>query len=58
MSQSIQKLWSDERLLNVIEQFIGPDIAGHPVWNLRSKTPKNEATTVPWHQGNDCEILD
>ena len=24
---------------------------GHPVWNLRTKTPQNEATTVPWHQG-------
>ena len=25
---------------------------GHPVWNLRTKTPKNEQTTVPWHQDN------
>ena len=23
--------------LNVIEQFIGAEIAGHPVWNLRTK---------------------
>ena len=45
-------MWTNERLLNVIEQLIGPEIAGHPVWNLRTKTPQNEATTVPWHQGN------
>lgn len=24
----IRKLWSNERLLNVVEQLIGPDIAG------------------------------
>merc|ERR1712110_1348440 len=29
---------------------------GHPVWNLRTKTPQNEATTVPWHQ--DSAYLD
>ena len=45
-------LWSSEKLLNIIEQFIGPEIAGHPVWNLRAKTPVNEQTTVPWHQDN------
>ena len=25
---------------------------GHPVWNLRTKTPQTEQTTVPWHQDN------
>ena len=45
-------LWSNERLLNAVEQFIGPNIAGHPVWNLRTKTPVNEETTSPWHQDN------
>lgn len=47
-----QQLWENERLLNVVEQFLGPDIAGHPVWNLRTKTPCNEEVTVPWHQDN------
>ncbi len=47
-----RNLWSNERLLNIVEQFIGPEIAGHPVWNLRAKTPVNEQTTVPWHQDN------
>eukprot|EP01116_Phalansterium_solitarium_P017667 TRINITY_DN4408_c0_g1_i1.p1 TRINITY_DN4408_c0_g1~~TRINITY_DN4408_c0_g1_i1.p1 ORF type:complete len:339 (-),score=89.76 TRINITY_DN4408_c0_g1_i1:83-1099(-) len=43
-------LWSNPRLLDVIEQLIGPEIAGHPVWNLRTKTPNNPSVTVPWHQ--------
>ena len=43
-------LWSCEKLLNMAEQVLGPDVAGHPVWNLRVKTPNNEATLVPWHQ--------
>ena len=47
-----QKLWSCDRLLNIIEQLIGPNIAGSPNWNLRPKTPDNEEATVPWHQDN------
>jgi hypothetical protein len=35
--KEIADLWTNERLLNVVEQFIGPEIAGHPVWNIRSK---------------------
>jgi len=39
-------------MLNLVEQLLGTaDIEGHPVWNLRTKTPQNEATNVPWHQG-------
>ena len=35
-----------------MEQLLGTqEIMGHPVWNSRTKTPKNEATVVPWHQG-------
>lgn len=56
LPQAFKDLWTNERLLNVVEQLIGPDIAGHPVWNLRTKTPQNEATTVPWHQ--DTAYLD
>ncbi|XP_062616942.1 uncharacterized protein LOC134278659 [Saccostrea cucullata] len=50
LPQAFRDLWSNDRLLNVIEQLIGPDIATSPVWNLRTKTPKNNATIVPWHQ--------
>ncbi|XP_069117186.1 phytanoyl-CoA dioxygenase domain-containing protein 1 homolog [Argopecten irradians] len=56
ISQAFKDLWTNERLLNVIEQLIGPEIAGHPLWNLRTKIPQNEATTVPWHQ--DSAYLD
>merc|ERR1711971_971308 len=28
----------------------GTQIGGHPVWNIRCKTPDNEEATVPWHQ--------
>ena len=38
------------KLLDIVEQMLGSEIAGHPVWNLRSKTPKNPLVTVPWHQ--------
>ena len=37
LPKAFQDLWSDERLLNVAEQIVGPEIAGHPVWNLRTK---------------------
>lgn len=33
-------------------QLLGPDIAGHPVWNLRSKAPQQAEMNVPWHQDN------
>lgn len=54
--KAFKDLWCNERLLNVIEQLIGPDIAGNPAWNLRTKVPRNIVTTVPWHQ--DVSYLD
>ena len=33
-----------------MENWGGPDISGHPVWNIRSKTPNTVRMTVPWHQ--------
>eukprot|EP00058_Branchiostoma_floridae_P003702 XP_002589190.1 hypothetical protein BRAFLDRAFT_74653 [Branchiostoma floridae] len=30
-------LWVNDRLLNVMEQLVGPEIAGNPLWNLRPK---------------------
>ncbi|KAI6655003.1 hypothetical protein LOD99_2292 [Oopsacas minuta] len=38
------------KLLSIAKQIIGPEVGAHPVWNLRSKTPKKEETVVPWHQ--------
>ena len=42
-------LWGSTELLELVEQILG-GMAGHPVWNLRSKTPLNPLATVPWHQ--------
>ncbi|XP_074649271.1 uncharacterized protein LOC141904564 [Tubulanus polymorphus] len=56
LPQPLKDLWTNERLLNVVEQLIGPEIGGHPVWNIRVKCPQNEATVVPWHQ--DSAYLD
>ncbi|VDI18198.1 Hypothetical predicted protein, partial [Mytilus galloprovincialis] len=50
LPQAFRNLWGNEKLLNLIEQVLGPEIAGMPNWNFRDKTPHNEATTVPWHQ--------
>jgi Phytanoyl-CoA dioxygenase (PhyH) len=50
LGPQLARLWSDPRLLDIVEQFIGADIAGHPVWNIRSKTPDTRLMTVPWHQ--------
>lgn len=50
MPSAFQNLWSHESLLGVAEQMLGPDIAGHPVWNLRTKVPAfDQATVVKSH---------
>ena len=50
LKPALAHLWASPKLLDIVEQIIGPDIAGHPVWNIRSKTPTNPLATVPWHQ--------
>jgi hypothetical protein len=58
------KLFMNEKSLNIMQQLLGPEIAGHPVWNIRAKVPNNitgdetdaDAHTVPWHQ--DCAYLE
>ncbi len=50
LGQALADLWGSKELLDVVEQILGPEIAGHPVWNLRTKTPLNPLATVPWHQ--------
>lgn len=50
LGQPLADLWASQELLDVVEQILGPEIAGHPVWNLRTKTPLNPLATVPWHQ--------
>ena len=50
-------LWSNDTLLSIAKQLLGPNIAGHPVWNLRTKVPVQEQVTVPWHQDTACNIF-
>ena len=35
------RLWTHPILLNAAIQVLGPTIAGHPVWNLRTKVVIN-----------------
>lgn len=56
MGPHLARLWTDPRLLDVVEQVLpapassDDSLAGHPVWNLRPKSPGNNLATVPWHQ--------
>jgi hypothetical protein len=50
LAPELAELWSSKKLLDIIEQIVGPEVAGHPVWNIRAKTPSNPLATVPWHQ--------
>lgn len=50
LPKRLAELWSNDALIEMIAQIIGPDIAGHPIWNIRSKTPQTQRMTVPWHQ--------
>ena len=37
---ALAKLWGSKKLLDIVENWVGKDISGHPVWNIRSKTPQ------------------
>ena len=50
MQPALSKVWASDKLLDMVEQFIGPDIVGHPFSLIRTKTPNTELMTVPWHQ--------
>lgn len=57
LPRGIQKVWSHPNLMQAAVQILGTDvdIYGHPVWNLRCKTPEEHSAgqaTVPWHQDN------
>ena len=50
MTKEIAKLWCNNKLLDAVQQLIGPNISGNPIWNIRCKVPNNSLATVPWHQ--------
>ena len=50
MRPALAEIWASDNLLDMVEQFIGHDIVGHPVSVIRTKTPNTALMTVPWHQ--------
>ena len=50
LKPALANLWGSNKLLDMVEHWVGKDISGHPVWNIRSKTPQTVRMTVPWHQ--------
>lgn len=56
LPQAFRDLWSDERLLNVAEQLVGPEIAGHPVWNLRCKVFSSCCFIQDWAMDYYCSM--
>ncbi len=54
----LAELWSSDRLVDLVAQFIGPDIDGHPLCCVRSKTPETPLMTVPWHQDAAYHLRD
>jgi len=50
LDRGIAQLWEHPKLLAIAQQVIGEEVAAHPNWSLRSKTPNQEQATVPWHQ--------
>ena len=47
---ALARLWSSDKILDILERFLGPDICGHPISVIRPKTPNTQLMTVPWHQ--------
>ena len=50
MRPALSKMWASDKLLDMVQEFIGPDIVGHPSSIIRTKTPNTPLMTVPWHQ--------
>ncbi|RUS73825.1 hypothetical protein EGW08_018418 [Elysia chlorotica] len=45
-------LWANPRLLNFMEQILGPRVCASPIWNVRPKGPSASTPDgdIPWHQ--------
>ncbi|GFO25971.1 phytanoyl-coa dioxygenase 1-like [Plakobranchus ocellatus] len=45
-------LWANPRLLNFMEQILGPCVYANPIWNVRPKGPSVVCPDgdIPWHQ--------
>ena len=47
---AIFNLIRNPRLLDIAEQFCGPELIGSSLYRLRPKVPDNLLSAVPWHQ--------
>jgi phytanoyl-CoA hydroxylase len=43
-------LMMNDKILDVVESLVGPEIFSNPVYNTRPKAPRVAAGAVPWHQ--------
>jgi len=50
LPQEFISLWANERLLNLMEQILGPKVCANPIWNIRPKAPGHPDGDIPWHQ--------
>ena len=50
MGAACRDLWAHPKVLDVLEQILGPEIVGHGTWNIRVKIPKHGPEVVGWHQ--------
>ncbi len=44
------QLLVNDKLLDIAESLVGPEIMCHPAYRVRPKLPEHDRTLVPWHQ--------
>ena len=52
LGPALADLWGSPGLLEVMEQILGPEVAGHPVWNLRLEDPPESSGDRPLAPGH------
>lgn len=55
-TEGLFRVMTHPAILDVVEQFVGPEIRFHPQSNVRAKLPNHLEGLVGWHQ--DCNGLD
>ena len=55
-TSGLLQLASNNRILDLVETLIGPEILFHPQYNVQAKMPFERNSQIPWHQ--DLWFLD
>ena len=55
-TSGLLQLASNNRILDLVETLIGPEILFHPQYNIQAKMPFERGSQIPWHQ--DLWFLD